>query len=136
MKNIVKKALIVCKEKTDLDTLRAHILSSTQEHEITEMKTAREALSYLQKLALAKVQIPDLIFLDTSCSIHESHKILSLLDKYYPKSSKKSVFLINRQFSLEKIMEIVSFNCVKDILTCPILKYELPSKFGRIKTLA
>lgn len=136
MKNYLKQALIVCKEKTDIDTLKAHVLSLSSETEITELDTASEALTYIQRLTLAKFRIPSLIFLDTSCNFEDSRKILSTLDKYYPASSQKSVFLINRQFSLEKIMRIVSFNCVKDILTTPVLKYELPSQIGRVKTLA
>ena len=136
MKNIVKKALIVCKEKTDLNTLRTHVFSWNENCEIIELKTAWQGFFYLQELAASKLQVPELIFLDTSCSINDSQKILALLDKYYPGSSKKSVFLINRQYSLKRIMKITSFQCVKDILTSPILKYEIPSEFGRVSTLA
>lgn len=136
MKNYIKQALIVCKEKTDVDTLRAHVLSLSSKTEVTEIETANDALGYIQKLTLAKVKIPDMIFLDTSCSFEDSKRILAMLDKYYPASSEKSVFLINRQFTLDKIMRIVRFNCVKDILTTPVLKYELPSQIGRVKTLA
>jgi len=136
MKNYIKQALIVCKEKTDIDTLRAHVLSLSAHTEVTEIETAKDALVYIQRLTLAKVKIPDMIFLDTSCSFEDSKRILSMLDKYYPATSRKSVFLINRQFTLDKIMRIVRFDCVKDILTTPVLKYELPSQIGRVKTLA
>jgi len=136
MKNYVKQALIVCNEKTDLDTCKSHVLSLNPHTDVVEIKTAKDALSYIQKLTLAKIQIPDMIFLDTTCSFDDSKKILVMLDKYYPVSSMKSVFLINRQFTLDKIMRIVRFNCVKDVLTTPILKYELPSEIGRVKMLA
>jgi hypothetical protein len=136
MKNYIKQALIVCKEKTDIDTLRAHVLSLSAHTEVTEIETAKDTLAYIQRLTLAKVKIPDMIFLDTSCSFEDSKRILSMLDKYYPATSRKSVFLINRQFTLDKIMRIVRFDCVKDILTTPVLKYELPSQIGRVKTLA
>lgn len=135
MNNYIGKALIVCKEKTDIDTLRAHVLSISPKASVTEVQTANDALDYVQKLTLAKVRVPDIIFLDTSCSFEDSKRILAMLDKYYRASSEKSVFLINRQFTLDKIMRIVRFNCVKDILTTPILKYELLSHIGRIKTL-
>jgi len=72
------------------------------------------------------VDIPNLIFLNRSYSFSDSRKILDLLDKYYPIGSRKSVFLINRHFTLSKIMDIVKLNRVKDILTTPFLKYELP----------
>jgi len=136
MNDLFNQALVVCKEKTDLHTLRSYLLGKSADKEITEISTAKEALAYIQKLTLAKVDIPDLIFLDTSCSFKDSRKILDLLDKYYPKTSRKSVFLINRHFTLTKIMDIVKFKCVKDILTTPILKYELPSDMGRVSSLA
>lgn len=136
MKNLFNQALVVCNETTDVDTLRSYVLNVSQSEDITEISTASEALSYIQKLVLAKIQIPDLIFLDTSSNFNDSRKILDMLDKYYPKLSHKSVFLINRQFSLEKIMEIVKFNCVRDILTTPILKYELPSDMGRVSRIS
>jgi len=136
MNDLFNQALVVCKEKTDLHTLRSYLLGKSADKEITEISTAKEALAYIQKLTLSKVDIPDLIFLDTSCSFKDSRKILDLLDKYYPKTSRKSVFLINRHFTLTKIMDIVKFKCVKDILTTPILKYELPSDMGRVSSLA
>jgi len=132
----INQALIVCKEKTDLHTLRSHVLNSHLKNQITEIETATQALAHTKKLILAREKMPELVFLDTSCRIDDSNAILCLLDNYSPEFTSKTVYLINRQFSQEKIIELGKFKCVQDILTAPILKYDLPTEMGRVSILA